>query len=118
MRTATRVTVLRLDPESGIGPTVNTYEVALPEPITVLGLLNDIFARVDPTLAYRRCRCYRGVCGACLMSINGRNQRACSVLVHPGDELTIGPALGYTVIRDLVVDLEPYMAGSEDAREP
>ena len=35
---------------------------------------------------------------------HGKNCRACSTWINPGDELTIDPAKGFPVIKDLVVD--------------
>jgi succinate dehydrogenase / fumarate reductase iron-sulfur subunit len=43
------------------------------------------------------------------MRINGRNRLACKVLIKDLPEhITIEPMLGFTVIKDLVVDLEPF----------
>jgi succinate dehydrogenase / fumarate reductase iron-sulfur subunit len=73
--------------------------------ISVLDLVKHIHDKIDRTLAYRNVRCHIGVCTACLMNINGKNLRACSSTVSPGDELTIGPAKkSGPVVRDLVID--------------
>jgi succinate dehydrogenase / fumarate reductase iron-sulfur subunit len=45
------------------------------------------------------------------MLINGRNRLACKTLVRDvGNDISIEPVRGYRVIRDLVVDLEPFFA--------
>ncbi len=98
------VTIDRQDPAVERASRPCRYEVPLEEKTTVLHLLGLIFERYDPELAYRRCNCYRGVCGACLVNVNGRNLRACSVIVKPGDSIRLGPARGYRLVRDLVVD--------------
>ena len=43
------------------------------------------------------------------MRINGRNRLACKVLMRDvGNKVTIEPMLGYSVIRDLVVDMDRF----------
>jgi succinate dehydrogenase / fumarate reductase iron-sulfur subunit len=43
------------------------------------------------------------------MRINGRNYLACKVLVRDlGTKITIEPVLGLKVIKDLIVDMEPF----------
>ncbi len=99
-----QVTVYRYDPQCDAEPSAGVYEIDVDDEITVLQALSQIYERCDPSLAYRRCNCYRGVCGECLVSVDGRNRRACSVVVRPGDAVVVRPAKGYPVIRDLVVD--------------
>lgn len=102
------MTVYRQDPAINREPIPHVHEIPLEEKSTVLYLLRVIFEKFDPALAYRGCNCYRGVCGACLVNVNGRNLRACNVLVRPGDTVTIRPARGFPLVRDLVVDLGSY----------
>lgn len=74
----------------------------------VLDLLNEIKWKLDGTLTYRR-SCAHGVCGSDAMRINGRNRLACKVLVRDiGEKMTIEPMMGFAVLRDLVVDMEPF----------
>ena len=43
------------------------------------------------------------------MRINGRNMLACKILVRDlGDKITVEPILGLKVIKDLIVDMEPF----------
>jgi succinate dehydrogenase / fumarate reductase iron-sulfur subunit len=43
------------------------------------------------------------------MRINGRNFLACKTLVRDfGDKITVEPLLGMRVIKDLIVDMEPF----------
>jgi succinate dehydrogenase / fumarate reductase, iron-sulfur subunit len=75
----------------------------------VLDLLEYVRGDVDGTLAFRR-SCAHGVCGSDAMRINGRNYLACKVLVRdlkPG-QITVEPLLGLRVIKDLIVDMEPF----------
>ena len=99
------IKIERFNPKVDKSARYQEYRVETEESMTVLDLVKYIHDNVDRTLAYRNVRCYLGVCTACLMAINGKNLRACSTSVSPGDELTIGPARkNYPVIRDLVVD--------------
>jgi succinate dehydrogenase/fumarate reductase-like Fe-S protein len=67
-------------------------------------VLQHIYQTQDSTLAFRNYQCYRGICQACMMMINGRKMRSCSYLIRPGGEVFIAPLEGYAVIKDLVVD--------------
>src|ERR1700739_728332 len=74
----------------------------------MLNLLIYIKSYLDGTLTYRR-SCAHGVCGSDAMRINGRNRLACKVLIRDvGNKVTIEPMLGYPVIKDLVVDMDPF----------
>ena len=43
------------------------------------------------------------------MRINGRNRLACKVLIKDvGSNITVEPMLGLPVIKDLIVDMEPF----------
>lgn len=96
--------IQRFDPKVDKSPRYEEFQVETEENMSVLGLVKHIHDNMDRTLAYRNVGCYLGVCIGCLMNINGKNLRACSITVRPGDEVMIEPAKkGYIVIRDLVV---------------
>ncbi len=82
------------------------YLVEIDSEMSVLKLLETIHDHTDRTIAYRNVKCHLGICSACLMKINGRNLRACSVSVAPGDSITIEPVDRYITVRDLVVDFQ------------
>ena len=64
----------------------------------------------DGSLTYRR-SCAHGICGSDAMRINGVNRLACKVLMRDvGSEVTVEPIMGFRVIKDLVVDMEPFFA--------
>ena len=76
----------------------------------VLNLLHNIKWDIDGTLTFRR-SCAHGVCGSDAMRINGANRLACKVLVKDldlDDEVTIEPIKGLPLVKDLVVDMEPF----------
>src|SRR5260221_4294471 len=63
---------------------------------------------MDGRLTSRR-SCAQGLCVSDAMLINGRNRLACKVLIRDvGNKVTIEPMLGYSVIKDLVVDMDPF----------
>ncbi len=81
---------------------------------TVLDVLNRVKWEIDGTLSLRR-SCAHGVCGSDAMRINGFNALACKTLVKrlgQGDSVSIQvePISGLPVIKDLIVDMEPFMA--------
>lgn len=78
----------------------------------VLDLLHTVKWYIDGTLTLRR-SCAHGVCGSDAMRINGVNRLACKVLVKDlvkGDsgKIEVAPILGMPVIKDLIVDFEPF----------
>jgi len=100
--------IQRFNPDRDKKPHYEEYRVELEQTDRVLDGLNEIKWRQDGTLTYRR-SCAHGVCGSDAMRINGRNRLACKVLIKDlPDHVTIEPMLGFTVIKDLVVDLEPF----------
>jgi succinate dehydrogenase / fumarate reductase iron-sulfur subunit len=76
----------------------------------VLEMLHRIKWEQDGTLSFRR-SCSSGICGSDAMRINGRNALACKLLVRSvGEKIQIEPILGLPVIKDLIVDMEPFFA--------
>ncbi len=76
----------------------------------VLDALNSVKWYQDGTLTFRR-SCAHGICGSDAMRINGVNRLACKVLMRDvGDKVTVEPLMGFRVIKDLVVDMEPFFA--------
>jgi succinate dehydrogenase / fumarate reductase iron-sulfur subunit len=101
--------VFRYLPENENKPHYDTYIMDVDPNERVLDVLEQVRADADPNLAYRR-SCAHGVCGSDAMRINGRNALACKVLVKDlgTTNLTIEPILGLKVLRDLIVDMEPF----------
>jgi succinate dehydrogenase / fumarate reductase iron-sulfur subunit len=74
----------------------------------VLELLHRIKWEQDGTLTMRR-SCSHGICGSDAMRINGINALACKLLVRDvGEKIQVEPILGLPVLKDLVVDMEPF----------
>lgn len=107
--------IRRFNPETNQKPYWAEYTLDGVEPHDrVLELLHRVKWEQDGTLSFRR-SCAHGVCGSDAMRINGVNRLACKVLVNTlgaGDhvKLQIEPILGLRVLKDLIVDMEPFFA--------
>ena len=102
--------VKRYNPEQDEAPHWKSYAVDVEETDRVLDALHYIKWYQDGTLTLRR-SCAMGICGSDAMRINGQNRLACKTLLRDlGHEITVEPLLGLPVIKDLVVDMEPFMA--------
>jgi succinate dehydrogenase / fumarate reductase iron-sulfur subunit len=100
--------VFRYNPETDNKPHYEKYQVDAAETDRVLDLLEYIKGYYDGTLSFRR-SCAHGVCGSDAVRINGVNRLACKVLVkNVGRKITVEPILGLRVIKDLIVDMEPF----------
>lgn len=105
-----KVRILRFNPETDKKPHWKEYEVETEENAQVLDVLHQIKWYQDGTLTLRR-SCAHGICGSDAMVINGRNRLACKTLVKDvAPRLTVEPIRGLPVIKDLVVDMEPFFA--------
>ena len=89
------------------------YEVDAPEEATLLDVLDIIKDRQDGTLAYRK-SCRMMICGSCGMRMDGAAVLACKVpmrgFAETGHVPVISPMGNMPVIKDLVVDMEPFWA--------
>ena len=105
------VKVFRFNPEQDKKPHYETYKVSAEPTDRVLDLLEHIKGYYDGTLSFRR-SCAHGICGSDAMRINGRNYLACKALVKDlnSTKITVEPVLGLKVIKDLIVDMEPFFA--------
>lgn len=103
-----RFKIKRFDPDRQPKPYWAEYDVEVDPTDRVLDGLNHIKWYRDGTLTFRR-SCAHGICGSDAMRINGRNRLACKILVKQiGNHITVEPLLGFRVIKDLVVDMEPF----------
>ncbi len=100
--------VFRFNPEVDKKWHYETYTLEADPTDRVLDLLERVKGYDDGSLAFRR-SCAHGVCGSDAMRINGRNALACKVLVRDvGDKITVDPIMGLKVVKDLIVDMEPF----------
>jgi len=101
--------IFRYNPENGKKPHYEQYKVEAEPTDRVLDLLEFVKGNFDGTLSFRR-SCAHGICGSDAMRINGHNRLACKLLVKDlhGAKITVEPILGLRVIKDLIVDMEPF----------
>ncbi len=103
-----RIRILRYNPDVDRKPHWEEFKVEAEPTDRVIDVLHKIKWYQDGTLAVRR-SCVHGVCGSDAMVINGRNALACKVLMkNAGSTVTLEPIRGFRVIKDLVVDMEPF----------
>lgn len=101
--------IYRFDPDQDEKPRMQDYELDI---ATIKGkmLLNAIEAikEKNPDVGFRR-SCGEGVCGSDGMNINGTNGLACITRLHDlPDRVVLMPLPGFPVVRDLIVDMEPF----------
>ncbi|MBT4835791.1 MAG: succinate dehydrogenase iron-sulfur subunit [Methylococcales bacterium] len=103
-----RFSIYRYNPETQEPAFMQDYVLDDVRPGTMLLEAILRIKVIDETLGFRR-SCGEGVCGSDAMNINDRNGLAC---VTPLEELKepieIRPIPGIPVIRDLIVDMEPF----------
>ncbi len=104
--------IKRYQPETRPEPYWQDFEVAAEPGMVVLYALHRIHEQQDGTLAYRY-SCRGAICGACAIRINGAAALACKTQLGELDAskpIALEPLLNLHVIKDLVVDHEPFFA--------
>ncbi|MBA2808509.1 succinate dehydrogenase iron-sulfur subunit [Streptomyces sp. KM273126] len=108
--------VRRFDPEVAAEAFWEDFQLEIDPKERVLDGLHKIKWDVDGTLTFRR-SCAHGICGSDAMRINGRNRLACKTLIkdiNPEKPITIEPIKGLTVLKDLIVDMDPFFQAYRD----
>src|SRR5690606_7998358 len=105
--------IRRLTPEThGDEPYWQEFTIQAHGTDRLLDALHKAKWDVDGSLSFRR-SCAHGICGSDAMRINGRNRLACKTLLkdlNPDKPITVEPLKGLPVIKDLIVDMEPFFA--------
>jgi succinate dehydrogenase / fumarate reductase iron-sulfur subunit len=97
------------------------FQVPYDASTTVLQGLEWVKGELDGTLTFRR-SCRASICGSCGMYIANRSRLACKTKVHDlvdgnpekniapvkGSVIEIGPQKNQPVLKDLVVDIQPF----------
>ncbi len=101
--------LFRYNPETDTKPHYDTFELEAEPTDRVLDLMENVKGYQDGSLSFRR-SCAHGVCGSCAMRINGQNMLACKTLVQDlnTNKITVEPILGLPVLKDMIVDMEPF----------
>lgn len=97
------IEIFRYDPQKDKAARYQSYKIPLEKNMSVLRCLEYIREEIDGGLAYRMQECKIGVCGLCLMRINGKIRLACKTLIKEERSLKIEPVDKQRVIRDLVI---------------
>ncbi len=102
--------IRRYNPEKDTRPYFRKYVLEAEPTDKILDCLNKIRWEQDATLAFRA-SCAHGICGSDAMLINSNLGLACQKLVRDfktGGNFVIEPMPLFKVLKDLVVDLEPF----------
>ena len=104
--------VKRFNPDSDRPePYYQDYTLEMDDSATVLDGLIKVREEVDGSLALR-CSCRSAICGSCTMRINGQAALACNTKLldaaSKGRPVLVEPAANMEVIKDLVVDFQPF----------
>jgi succinate dehydrogenase / fumarate reductase iron-sulfur subunit len=104
-----RFEIFRYDATEDAPPRFDVYELEPDREMSVLEAILKIQDEQDPSLAFRYA-CRGAVCGSCAMSINGKLNLACRVLLAGlgTRRVVIEPLPNLEIIRDLVVDMDPF----------
>ncbi|MFJ8197721.1 succinate dehydrogenase iron-sulfur subunit [Streptomyces sp. NPDC096152] len=108
--------IRRFNPEVSAEATWEDFQLEIDPKERVLDGLHKIKWDLDGTLTFRR-SCAHGICGSDAMRINGKNRLACKTLIkdiNPEKPITIEAIKGLTVLKDLVVDMEPFFQAYRD----
>jgi succinate dehydrogenase / fumarate reductase iron-sulfur subunit len=106
-----RLKIRRYNPEIREDSWWDEFDVRMLPNDRLLDALHEVKWRHDGTLALRR-SCAHAICGSDAVTVNGRNRLACKVLVKEvAPRCTVEPIRGLPVLKDLIVDMEPFFAG-------
>jgi succinate dehydrogenase / fumarate reductase, iron-sulfur subunit len=115
-----KLKIFRFDPKQDTQPHYDLFTVEAKPTDRLLDCLNKVRWEQDGSLAYRM-SCAHGICGSDGMTINGVSALACQKLVRTfeeGKEIVVEPLSVFTVVKDLVVDLEPFFALEKSVHPP
>ncbi|MBM7057226.1 MULTISPECIES: succinate dehydrogenase iron-sulfur subunit [Streptomyces] len=108
--------IRRFNPEVSDEVHWQDFQIEIDPKERVLDALHKIKWELDGTLTFRR-SCAHGICGSDAMRINGKNRLACKTLIkdiNPDKPITVEAIKGLTVLKDLVVDMDPFFQAYHD----
>jgi len=108
--------IRRFNPEVSDEVQWQDFQIEIDPKERVLDALHKIKWELDGTLTFRR-SCAHGICGSDAMRINGKNRLACKTLIkdiNPAKPITVEAIKGLTVLKDLVVDMDPFFQAFRD----
>lgn len=101
--------IKRFNPAVDDKPYWNEFDLECTDGTTVLIGVQEILAKQDGSVSMRY-NCRAGVCGSCAIMVNKKYMLACETLVLQLKKkvIKIEPLPFFPVIKDLVVDMNPY----------
>ncbi|MFE5241976.1 MULTISPECIES: succinate dehydrogenase iron-sulfur subunit [unclassified Streptomyces] len=108
--------IRRFNPEVSDQVEWQDFQISIDPKERVLDALHKIKWEQDGSLTFRR-SCAHGICGSDAMRINGKNRLACKTLIkdiNPEKPITVEAIKGLTVLKDLVVDMDPFFQAYRD----
>ncbi|MFE7747616.1 succinate dehydrogenase iron-sulfur subunit [Streptomyces sp. NPDC057428] len=108
--------IRRFNPEVSDEVQWQDFQISIDPKERVLDALHKIKWELDGSLTFRR-SCAHGICGSDAMRINGKNRLACKTLIkdiNPDKPITVEAIKGLTVLKDLVVDMDPFFQAYRD----
>jgi succinate dehydrogenase iron-sulfur subunit len=108
-----RLRVFRWSPEASAAR-FDEFRVEPAASATVLDALVEVRESEAPDLAFRYA-CRVGMCGSCALVVDGRERWACRTRLvalgrrGPDPVVTVRPLYHFPLIRDLVVDMRPFV---------
>ncbi|HID74554.1 MAG TPA: succinate dehydrogenase/fumarate reductase iron-sulfur subunit [Planctomycetaceae bacterium] len=104
-----RFEIFRYDATQPEEPRFDVFHLTPSPGMSVLEAILRIQDEQDPSLSFRYA-CRSAVCGSCGMAINGRLALACRVQLDrlDTDRVVLEPMPNLEIIRDLVVDMDPF----------
>jgi succinate dehydrogenase/fumarate reductase-like Fe-S protein len=100
------IRICRKDLASNESPSESVYRLDYYEGMTLHRALEEIYRKLDPTLAFRPYRCNKGICMSCLVSVDKKRRQSCTTFLRPGDRILVESEKGHPPIRDLVTAFE------------
>ncbi len=95
---------------SGAADSFVNYQVPRLNKQTILDIVTYIQRQLDNSLSYRY-SCRVGMCGTCAMTVNGIPRWTCrtqAAIFDSDTSIRIEPLKNFPVVKDLVVDMEPF----------
>src|SRR5439155_16127505 len=112
-----KLRISRYRPERSGEPFDQEFTIPFRDDMVVLDALNYIKDHVDPTLAYRW-SCRMGICGSCGANVDGTPKLTCALYLKDLRKrpVVIEPLENFAILKDLVVDIEPFMEKLESVK--
>ena len=105
-----KLNIFRYDPTKDKKPHYDIYPVPWRQRLSVLDALDYIQDHLDSSLSFRQ-SCRSAICGSCAIRVDKRGCLACRTKIteqNVVNYIVIDPLNHFRIIKDLVVDLEPF----------